>query len=466
MSFHRRATAFAVAALAVALCLAAAGGAAGATPGEISRFPVRHLCFESAIAAAPHGGVLARTCEGGGEGKQSLVNVTPSGEVVRLAAVESPAGPEVVGTEGEIWAAENSLDYPYPPASVDRIAPDGTVSHLSISSGERGEQTVVRGLTIGAEGALWAAIGEFSPIGGDPFETSYGGEIVRIAPDGSEVTFQVPEGIEPLGIALGPDGNLWFTGARGFSYGEHHYTPGFGYIGRITPAGEISTYPTPSPHSGPSGIAAGPEESLWFEGSGVTTIGVGGEFGRHFALRSPAAGSGIAFGPEGDAWLGTFRGVLRLTPAGQQTVYRGVREGIAIGTEGDVWLRTESGVERIVPGGPGIDIWKVRADPATRRVTISLACGGSTQRCEGTVELTLSTGKSSVPIARIGYSVGAEYQAKVSAKVPARIFALVRRERPRGSRSRRQPPEVFARVTAKGGPTVKRWIKVPSLSAG
>ena len=196
--------------------------------------------------------MLARTCEGGGEGKLSLVNVTPSGEVVRLAAVESPTGLEVVGADGEIWAVENSREYPSPPPSVDRIAPDGTVSHFSISSGERGEQTVVRGLAIGAEGALWAAVGEVSPIGGDPFETSYGGEIVRIAPDGSEATFQVPEGIEPLGIALGPDGNLWFTGVRGFSSGEHHYTPGFGYIGRVTPAGEISTYPTPSPHSGPS----------------------------------------------------------------------------------------------------------------------------------------------------------------------------------------------------------------------
>jgi virginiamycin B lyase len=462
MSFHRHATAFAVTAL--VLCLAAAGSAAGATPGEISRFPVRHLCFQSAIAAAPRGGVLARTCEGEGEGKQSLVNVMPSGEVVRVASVESPTGPEVVGTEGEIWAAENSLESPSLPPGVDRIAPDGTVSHFSVPSGERGEQTVVRGLAIGAEGALWAAVGESSPIGGDPFETSYGGEIVRIAPDGSEAAFQVPEGIEPRGIALGPDGNLWFTGVRGFSYGEHHYTPGFGYIGRITPAGEISTYPTPSPHSGPSGITAGPEESLWFEGSGVTTIGVDGKFGRRFALRSAVAGSGIAFGPEGDAWLGTFRGVLRLTPAGQQTVYRGVREGIAIGTEGDVWLRTESGVERIVPGGPGIDIWKARADPATRRVTISLACGGSTQRCEGTVELMPSE-KSSVPIARIGYSVGPESQAKVSAKVPGRIFAMVRREQPQGSRSRR-PPEVFARVTVNGGPTVKRWIKVPSPAAG
>lgn len=463
MSFLRRTTALALTAL--ALCLGAVVPVAGATSGEISRFPVRHLCFQSSIAAAPHGGVLARTCEGQKEGKLSLVNVMPSGEVVRLAAVESPTGLEVVGADGEIWAVEDSPELPSPPPGVDRIAPDGTVSHFSVPSGERGEQTVVRGLAIGPEGALWAAVGEVSPIGGYPFETSYGGEIVRIASDGSEAAFQVPDEIEPRGIALGPDGNLWFTGVRGFSSGEHHYTPGFGYIGRVTPAGAISTYPTPSPHSGPSGIAAGPEGSLWFEGSGVTTIGIGGEFGRHIALRSPAVGSGIAFGSEGDAWLGTFRGVLRLTRAGQQTLYGGAGEKVAIGTEGDVWSLTETGLERIVPGGPGIDIWKVRADRAARRISVSLACGGSEQRCEGTVELTLPTGKSSVPIARIGYSVGAEYQAKVSAKVPARIFAMVRRERPQGSRSR-QPPEVFARVTVKGGPTVKRWIKVPSLAAG
>lgn len=463
MSFFRRTAALALAVTLLVLCFGAVPGAA-ATPGEVTSLPLHRICFQSAIAAAPQGGVLVRTCEGGG--KRSLVKVTPSGEAVRLAPVESPSGPEVVGADGEIWAVENFLDSPYLTPGVDRIAPDGTVSYFSIPSGERGQQTLVRDVAIGAEGALWAAIGEFSPIGGAPFETSYGGELVRIAPDGSEAAFQVPDGIEPRGIALGPDGNLWFTGVRGFSSGEHHYSPGFGYIGRVTPAGAISTYPTPSSHSGPSGIAAGPDGSLWFEGSGVTTIGVGGTFGRHFALRSPAAVTGIAFGSEGDAWLGTFRGVLRLTPSGQQTLYRGAGEKVAIGTEGDVWSLTETGLERIVPGGPGIDIWKVRADRAARRLSVSLACGGSEQRCEGTVELTLPAGKSSVPIARIGYSVGAEYQAKVSAKVPARIFALVRRERPRGSRSRRQPPEVFARVTVNGGPTVRRWIKVPSLAAG
>jgi virginiamycin B lyase len=47
----------------------------------------------------------------------------------------------------------------------------------------------------------------------------------------------------------GPDGNLWFTEARGAR------------IGRITPAGTITEIPTP-PH--PSHITVGPDGNLWF----------------------------------------------------------------------------------------------------------------------------------------------------------------------------------------------------------
>ena len=36
------------------------------------------------------------------------------------------------------------------------------------------------------------------------------------------------------------------------------------YIGRITPGGAITEFPLPSPGSGPAGIAAGPDDNLWF----------------------------------------------------------------------------------------------------------------------------------------------------------------------------------------------------------
>jgi len=54
-----------------------------------------------------------------------------------------------------------------------------------------------------------------------------------------------------LGIAAGPDGNLWFTNLGNNS------------VGRVTPAGVVSNF-TGSGISDPFGIAAGPDGNLWF----------------------------------------------------------------------------------------------------------------------------------------------------------------------------------------------------------
>ncbi len=52
------------------------------------------------------------------------------------------------------------------------------------------------------------------------------------------------------GITTGPDGNLWFADNS--------------YIGRITPAGVITTFLTPTQVSWNTGITAGPDGNLWF----------------------------------------------------------------------------------------------------------------------------------------------------------------------------------------------------------
>src|SRR5204862_254936 len=59
-------------------------------------------------------------------------------------------------------------------------------------------------------------------------------------------------GSYPTDIATGPDGNLWFTEARGNK------------IGRITTDGVITEFHVPTPGSFPVGIAAGPDGNLWF----------------------------------------------------------------------------------------------------------------------------------------------------------------------------------------------------------
>jgi len=54
-----------------------------------------------------------------------------------------------------------------------------------------------------------------------------------------------------IGIAAGPDGNIWFCENKG------------GKIGRLTPGGEITEYPI-AEGSEPISIIAGPDGNMWF----------------------------------------------------------------------------------------------------------------------------------------------------------------------------------------------------------
>jgi virginiamycin B lyase len=468
----------------LALCLVAAalgaGSAGAATPGEVSTLPVKSLCFGGGIAAAPKEGVLVRRCEGTGAGRRtSLENVLPDGEVVKLAAVESEEGLIVTGPAGEIWAAANFAGSPGKPAGIDRIASDGSVATYSIPARQSGRQMRVRGLAIGAEGALWASVGEWTQFG--PIfniETSYGGELVRIAPDGNETAFPVPDQIEPRGIALGSDGNLWFTGVRGMSAAEHHYVPGVSYVSRITPAGSFTSFRRPTADTDPEEIALGPDGDLWFNEAGpaqIGTIGVGGKFGRHYALRPPASASGLVFDQEGDAWMATYGGDLRLTPAGQETVYprSGEAEAVAVGPEGDIWSPAGEAVQRIVPGGPGIDVSKVEADRRDGTIAVHLACGGAVSACHGTLALSMPNfdrekehrrlGQHKLPpfpLAQTTYSVIGETQATLTIPAPAKAFSIASRY-PTYFRGR--GPRLTVRATVEGGPTLRRQIEVPSF---
>jgi len=66
--------------------------------------------------------------------------------------------------------------------------------------------------------------------------------------------------VNPVYIAAGPDGALWFTE---FNNGK---------IGRLTTSGAITEYPVPSGGS-TWGITAGPDAALWFTESGFNKIG-------------------------------------------------------------------------------------------------------------------------------------------------------------------------------------------------
>jgi virginiamycin B lyase len=162
----------------------------------------------------------------------------------------------------------------------------------------------------------------------------------------TEYPLQTPNS-QPSGIAVGPDGALWFTEEN------------MNRIGRITTAGQITDeFQIPTPFSTPSEIVAGPDGALWFTEFGaapkakIGRVTTGGVF-TEFEIPTFGAGpDGITAGPDGALWF-TENGAAkigRITTDGAITEYplpNGFRPGdIALGPDGRLWF-TESEAHKI-----------------------------------------------------------------------------------------------------------------------
>jgi streptogramin lyase len=155
----------------------------------------------------------------------------------------------------------------------------------------------------------------------------------------------------PIGIASGPDGNLWFTEA------------GANNIGRITPGGAFTEFPIPMPASQPQDIASGPDGNLWFTQPGVDNIGSITPAGviTEFPTTAGSEPFSIASGPDGNLWFTelTNNSIGRITPAGVVTEFSiattpgSVPIGIASGPDGNLWFTESTGnkIGRISPAG-------------------------------------------------------------------------------------------------------------------
>jgi hypothetical protein len=124
------------------------------------------------------------------------------------------------------------------------------------------------GIAAGPDGNLWFA--------------EQGGKIGRITPSGTITEFTVPTSVsQPVGIAAGADGNLWFTEQSGNK------------IGRIAPSGAITEFPVPTSTSNPEEIAAGADGNLWFTEETGNNIGLIGAGAQAASVRAPSVtGSG------------------------------------------------------------------------------------------------------------------------------------------------------------------------------
>jgi streptogramin lyase len=194
------------------------------------------------------------------------------------------------------------------------------------------------GLAVGPEGNIW-----FTEVAGN--------EIGRVTPKGSFRLFPIPTpGSLPGAITVGPDHDLWFTQA------------GSNEIGRITPSGTISEFPIPSavPRSGISSITAGPDGNLWFGESVANKIGritTSGQVSQ-FSIPTPSSfPDGIAAGQDGNIWFTEGRGekIGQITPSGTITEFPIHRTGfparITAGLGGDLWFTVTNRIGRITPSG-------------------------------------------------------------------------------------------------------------------
>ncbi len=179
------------------------------------------------------------------------------------------------------------------------------------------------GIAAGPDGALW-------------FTNLYGNSIGRITTSGTVTNYTGTGVITPVGIAAGPDGALWFTNLYGNS------------IGRITTSGTVTNY-TGVGIGNPVGIAAGPDGALWFTNQGNNSIGRITTSGTvtNYTGTGISYPEGIAAGPDGALWFtnGANNSIGRITTSGTVTNYTGTGisfpAGITAGPDGALWFTNE-----------------------------------------------------------------------------------------------------------------------------
>jgi streptogramin lyase len=287
-------------------------------------------------------------------GGNQIGRMTTSGVVTEFSAgisQDADATEITLGPDGNLWFTEGNGN------RIARITPAGVVTEFSTGISPNAYPF---GITAGPDGNIW-------------FTEFTGNQIGRITPAGvvTEFSAGMSPNAEPWGIVAGPDGNLWFT------------ENGNG-IGRITPQGVITEFtqgitPPANPVNGipgpiPNGLAVGPDGNLWFtEQAGnrigrITMAGVITEFSAGITDNSNP--SEITAGPDGNLWFtepffitngvlvkGSGNQVARISTSGVVTEFSAgitsgaVPWGIVGGPDGNIWFTEQNGnaVARITP---------------------------------------------------------------------------------------------------------------------
>ncbi len=197
--------------------------------------------------------------------------------------------------------------------------------------------TLAHGIALGSDGNMWFTEPNVNQIGMVNASTQVVTEYPIPSVDSN-----------PLIITAGPNGNLWFT--------EYNLNQ----IGEINPTtGAVTEFPIPTPQSFPHGIIAGPDGNVWFTESGANKIGeINPTTGAVTEYPVPTANStpyNITAGADGNLWfteiganqigeINPSTGAVTEFPVAAPSANLSV-DAIAAGSDGNLWFTEVTGDE-------------------------------------------------------------------------------------------------------------------------
>jgi virginiamycin B lyase len=307
------------------------------------------LIFPTAIAAGPdgnlwftEGAMTGPTGSPDGAPPGRIGRITPRGQIADFVLPDAQGYPTSIaaGPDGNLWFTEFDTAGP---SHIGRITPTGTISEFALPLSSLPED-----ITTGPDGALWFTEHWVQ----DPQISRPITHIGRITPAGALSEYALPPSTYAGSIALGPDGNLWFT--------DLSVDGPTGTIGRITVTGTVTLFAPPTTTTWPQDLTTGPDGNLWFTDASLVR-GQPGKIGRitpagssvEFSLPGSAdpltgeALTGIAAGPDNAVWfVGSQDSLIgRVTAGGSISVFplptsngQGSAQDIVAGPDGNLWF--------------------------------------------------------------------------------------------------------------------------------
>jgi streptogramin lyase len=321
-------------------------------PGTTESFPVSgesDWFGLGKIARGSEGSMWFTKFDGVEEEESTVGRMAPTGLITGEFKIPTEKAPTpedasrlaglALGADGDMWFTAHGI-YNSDEAFIGQITPAGKITEFKMSKGNYREGNFPEDIALGSDGNMWFTDQES--------ETAYPGlvpsSIGRITPVGVISKFAVP-GNEILGgIASGSDGNMWFTSTEEY---VNSLPTGRSYIGRIAPSGTMTEFAV-AIHGGLlGGIALGADGNMWFTEPGVSRVGRITPKGAISEFAAPSVSRSIALGPDGNMWFTegyTENAIGRIAATGVVTSFASISaqggsfRSIAAGPEDDLWL--------------------------------------------------------------------------------------------------------------------------------